>query len=159
MKLFIRSIFLLLAVILVMHCKKDELIHEPVLPDINKNYIAFKDHNLFKTLIERGVDTDGDDSISIKEAEAVLVLDLDSCGITDMTGIEKFINLNTLMCDSNYLHALNVSNNSQLEVLACVFNVGLTALDVSDNAKLKWIDCSKNQISDLNVSGTLLWKR
>ena len=47
-------------------------------------------------LIEAGIDTNGDGEISYDEAEAVTYLDVSTKPITDMTGIEAFVNLDTL---------------------------------------------------------------
>jgi Leucine-rich repeat (LRR) protein len=52
-----------------------------------------------------------------------------------MTGIEKFIYLDTLNCCVNQLSSLDVSNNIALITLICSFN-NLHVLDVSSNTAL-----------------------
>jgi hypothetical protein len=68
-------------------------------------------------LIDVGVDTDGDEEISVTEAEAVTYLGVSDENISDMTGIEAFVNLNSLYCCSNQITTLDVSNNTELEIL------------------------------------------
>ena len=58
--------------------------------------------------------------------------------ISDMTGIEAFVNLTELNCRFNQLSSLDVSANTALEVLECGENQ-LTNLDVSTNAFLKYL--------------------
>lgn len=127
-------------------------------------------------LIAEGVDTNNDNHISIEEAEAVTHLNLNTKGITDMTGIEAFMNLerlecifnsmtsldlskNTaltrLNCYTNPLKSLNVSNCTELKYLQCNMNQ-LNALDVSDNAALEFLDCQGNNIEKLDVSNNTL---
>lgn len=54
-----------------------------------------------KVLIAAGVDTNKDKKISNGEAEAVTFLEIMGHEIADMTGIEMFINLDTLIAGSN----------------------------------------------------------
>ncbi len=93
-------------------------------------------------------------------------------GISDLSGIENFVNLeelycsgnmltkldlseNTLLegfsCDNNYLTELNLSKNTRLKKLSCEYN-SLTKLDVSSNTELVSIYCSGNQLTELNIS-------
>lgn len=124
--------------------------------------VEILDINFLNALIERGVDSDGDGAISFSEAEAVDSLDVSSREISDMTGIEAFINLESLNCISNQLSSLNVSENLTLELLWCRDNQ-LTSLDVSNNSALDDLWCSYNQLTSLDVSSNLaleqLWCR
>ena len=49
------------------------------------------------------------------------------------------------------LTALDVSNNTQLTWLDCYRNK-LTSLDVSNNTQLTWLNCGENNLSNLDVS-------
>jgi len=49
------------------------------------------------------IDTNGDGQISYAEAEAVTYLDVSDRGITDMSGIEEFFNLEDLLCSGNHV--------------------------------------------------------
>lgn len=85
------------------------------------------------------------------EAEVVTFLDVSNTGISDLTGIWKFINLEELWCFSNQLSKLDISRNKALEVLYCQDNK-IYALDVSVHAELEQLDCSYNPIFGLDVS-------
>jgi Leucine-rich repeat (LRR) protein len=122
-------------------CEKDE--PNPI--------VQIPDSNFLNALIELGVDTNGDGIISTAEAEAVISLDVSDNSISDMTGIEKFVNLDTLKCYSNQLTSLDFSNNTALIDLWCSGNQ-LTTLDVSNNAALKHLVCTDNQLTSLIFS-------
>ena len=123
MKVIIRYILCILAVILLVQCKKDE------------PQVIITDNNFLKALIGLGIDTDGDGEISYAEAEVVTSLDVSWDSISEMTGIEKFVDLETLICNGNQLIALNITNNPDLSHLECGWNQ-LNALDVSNNTAL-----------------------
>ncbi len=118
------------------------------------------DANLKVALIDQGVDTDADGVISQSEAEAVTTLDVSGLEISDMTGIEAFIYLETLDCGNNQITSLDVSSNLVLATLWCNSNQ-LTSLDVSNNTLLDDLWCSNNQITTLDISKntalTQLW--
>ena len=58
------------------------------------------------------------------------------------------------------LTALDLSENTQLKDLSCLYNQ-LTTLDISQNTQLEKLYCNKNQLTSLDVSGctqlTKLW--
>ena len=114
--------FMLIAV-LICQCEKEE------------PHVKITDNNFLKALIGLGIDTDGDGQISNAEAEAVISLDVSSDSISDMTGIEKFVSLETLECDNNQLITLDVSNLTDLKVLWCNVNQ-MTSLDLSNNSNI-----------------------
>jgi Leucine-rich repeat (LRR) protein len=98
------------------------------------------------------IDTNGDGEIQVSEAEAVVViLDVSFNNISDLTGIESFINIERLICNSNNLTDLDISQNSNLKYLYCNHN-SLVNLDVSQNLLLRWMDCNENQLTTLNLT-------
>ena len=97
--------------------------------------VNIPDTAFLNALIEMGIDTNEDDSISYTEASAIFKLELIENGITDMKGIEAFINLERLSCGSNQLTSLDLSNNTALTRLNC-WNNQLTSLDLSNNTEL-----------------------
>jgi len=134
------------------------------------------DPNFLHTLIEQGVDTNGDSLISYNEAEVITDLDANnywtSVRIVDLTGIEAFTNLTkldisvnsltwvdlsmnnnltVLKCYSNQLTTLDVSSNNDLTELIC-FGNELSSLDMSNNSVLSVLDCQMNQLTSLDVS-------
>jgi len=139
MKSVIKSALLFFLIILV-QCKKDSVF---------KVHIA--DANFLNALIERGVDINGDSIISPEEAEIITFLDISGENISDLAGIEAFINLDTLLCLFNNLISLDVSGKTALKLFACRNN-HLTSLNVSNNKALILVDCSENELKSLNVS-------
>jgi len=102
-------------------------------------------------LIVAGVDANDDVEISTTEAEAITFLDVTNKNISDMTGIEAFVNLDTLYCSSNNITSLNVSSSPDLTVLRCWSN-HITGLDISGCTALKELDCGDNNLTSLDVS-------
>jgi hypothetical protein len=146
-----------------------------------EDIVNIPDVEFWSALIAEGVDTDGDRKISKAEAEAVISLNVSGRDISDMTGIEAFVNLDTLRCNfvgitsldvsgctaltyldcsgwnwwfnnSNYvLTTLDLSNNTALTFLDCGAS-GLTSLDVSHNKALRYLNCGDNQLTSLDIS-------
>lgn len=133
----------------------------------NGNGIAYHNGNSFK------IDSNNDNEIQVSEALLVNHLVLYNCGISNLTGLEYFINLTHLNCGNNTISTLdltpftnligfdaynnnltnlNVSNLSQLTNFSCNNNQ-LTSLTVSNLNSLHTIHCFQNQLTVLNVSG------
>jgi Leucine-rich repeat (LRR) protein len=117
-----------------------------------KCFVQIPDYAFLNYLIEGGVDTNGDSKISYAEAEAITYLDVSNKKISDMTGIEAFVNLVTLDCSWNELTSLDVSGCKVLTELTC-YNNRLTSLDVSGCTALTSLSCGGNQLTSLDVSG------
>jgi Leucine-rich repeat (LRR) protein len=119
--------------------------------------INIPDTNFKNALISSGVDTNEDGEISFAESVAITKLDVSDNNISDMTGIEAFINLDSLDCHSNKLTSLDVSNNKVLDSLNCSENL-LSNLDVSNNTQLTWLICGFNYLTGLDVSNNTALK-
>jgi hypothetical protein len=118
--------------------------------------VDIPDANFLNALLMLGVDTNEDGLISYAEAEQITALDLsgsweDPDNISNMKGIEAFVNLNTLDCSVNQLTSLDVTNNTALKELFCYYNQ-LTSLDVSKNINLEYLNCGGNGLTSLDVS-------
>jgi len=97
---------------------------------------AFEDQ-----LIALGVDTDGKNgSVLLASITNITSLDVSNSGITSLSGIEYFPNLETINCQGNLLTSINVSSNPALKYLDCSKNP-LTTLDVSKNTQLTELYC------------------
>ena len=83
--------------------------------------------------------------------EKVTSLTVSDKSLSDLSGIEYFVNLKSLYCQNNQLKTLDVSSLTNLSILNCQNNQ-LTTLDVSQNAALWDLRCSNNQLTELNVS-------
>jgi len=102
------------------------------------------------------INTNGDAEIQVSEA-AIFGggINCSNSGIFDLTGIDAFTNLDSLLCDSNSLTYLDITSNGMLRVLSCSHNA-LTSLDVTGMSlqiqdELS-IDCSYNQLTSLDLS-------
>lgn len=104
--------------------------------------------------------------------ESVTSLTVSGQSLSDLSGIEYFVNLISLDCQKNQLTSLDVSNLTKLIVLTCNENQltsldvssltnlsnlycqynQLTTLDVSQNTALSNLNCSNNQLTELNVA-------
>jgi hypothetical protein len=58
--------------------------------------VDITDDNFIQALINRGYDLNKDSIISTDEVEAITFLNLNEANISDLSGIEEFINLETL---------------------------------------------------------------
>jgi Leucine-rich repeat (LRR) protein len=144
--------------------------------------VKIPDNAFLDALIEQGVDSDADGEISEAEAEAISYLNISGeylsgewnviGNITDLKGIEAFINLDTLICAYNQIANLDLSGNRKLLMIDCMENRltslnltvqtelldlncsqnHLTILDVSNNKRLKALSCCTNQLNYLDVS-------
>lgn len=111
------------------------------------------------------VDTNNDGEIQVSEAIAVKRLEVDNASITNLSGIENFVNLLSLSFNNNAVSSVNLSNLTSLSDLFCSYNQ-LTNLDLSFISLLHYLDCSHNSITNivlppcydegLNVSYNLL---
>jgi len=137
--------------------------------------VAIPDTAFLYALIEEGVDTNGDSLISYTEAEAITELDIEGytgggCGdIADLTGIEAFVNLDTLVLVRSSLSKLDLSNNTALKYLSVGEN-GLTEINISSCTELSTLILSKlvercgnnsNKLATLDISNnpklTYIW--
>ncbi len=98
------------------------------------------------------INTNWDDEIQLSEAESFSgMIDCPDLEITDLTGIEAFVNIPNLNCALNEISALDLSQNIALEYLDCSFNE-ISALDLSKNTALKVLYCGINKLSALDLS-------
>ncbi|WP_457617344.1 hypothetical protein [Lutibacter sp.] len=113
---------------------------------------AIPDRYFEQALIDLGYDTGTPNGfVPTANINTITTLDVSQKSIRDLTGIEDFIALQTLLCGNNELTSLNVSNNVKLETLHCKNNQ-LTSLNLSTNVLLKNLDFGTNQITRINVS-------
>lgn len=114
------------------------------IPDANfKNYL----------LADAAINTNSDAEISVAEAQAFTgELLINGLSISDLTGIEAFVNITRLDCYSNNLVALDVSNNQLLTRLHCASNQ-IQTLDISANTLITDIQCHNNSVLyELNIA-------
>ena len=99
------------------------------------------------------IDTNGDNEIQITEAEAFTGrITANGSSISDLTGIEAFINLSELNIANNNLTVLDISNNKKLTSVSCNRN-SITSLKALSNSLLSFLNCSENNLSSIDISG------
>ena len=129
------------------------------IPDAN-----FKNALLTQSFV---IDTNGDGEISFAEAAVVTYLNLDEKNISNMTGIEAFVNLGIMDCNGNLFTSIDLSQNTELSILH-MSSLYLTSLDIRYNVKLTslileglpltTIDFSQNPLlMNLNISNSQLY--
>jgi len=119
-------------------------------------YTTILDHNFEQALIDLGIDSPPIDS-RVLTATAAQVTDLiiPSKQITNLTGIEAFVNLRSLMVDYNELTTLNLSKNIHLRDVRCSNN-NLKQLYVAKSTQLSHLNCSNNELYTINTSKNIL---
>ena len=113
---------------------------------------VYNANNLLTVSNYHTIDTNGDGEIQVSEAQQIKFLKLENASISNVTGIESFINLEYLNCDFNQLTSLDVSGLGNLKYLICQSN-NLTSLSVSNVTNLKEIYCGDNELTNINLSG------
>lgn len=116
--------------------------------------IGFQDPGLLTALVNHvpAIDTDGDFKISVQEANAFTgTLDISNHNISDLTGIQYFINIDQLHCQGNNLTTLSLKSNINLEQLFCQNNK-LTSVDISKNTLLEVFAGQNNKLQSLDLS-------
>ena len=69
------------------------------------------------------INTNGDSEIQVSEAISFNgQISCENMNISDLTGIEYFINLTSLYCPNNQINTLNISQNISLTALSCYDN-------------------------------------
>ena len=107
-------------------------------------------------LANTSINTNADLEIQITEAESFEgILRCSNSNISDLTGIEAFVNITYLYCDQNNLTTLDIKQNTALEVLNCSKN-DLDSLDLSTNTALTKIWCYQNNLTILNITQNVL---
>lgn len=115
-------------------------------------YTSIPDSNFEQYLIDLGIDTGvKDGKVLTSNINTMESLYVGRQNITDLTGIQDFVNLEILQCYWNKLTTINLSKNTSLKKLFCNLNQ-LTSLDLSKNILLTEVNCGQNRISSLNIS-------
>ncbi|MBO6221685.1 MAG: leucine-rich repeat domain-containing protein [Bacteroidales bacterium] len=140
--------------------------------------IPIEDPVLLSYLQGSGFDSDGDGRIGESEALAIDAIKICNENVTSLKGIEFMPNLTVLECVQTSLQTVDISKNPLLTivnfnskyepdpgtVISWSFHSGgsirytpqyknnLTALDVSNNPKITWLDVIGNSITILDLS-------
>ena len=109
------------------------------------------DDNFEQALINLGYDSGPlDDYVPTNNISSVTYLNVYNKNISNLTGIEDFINLDVLKCRNNNLTNLNLSENTLLTEVDCGGN-DINSLAFYSNPLLERVSCFSNEMSSLNV--------
>ncbi|MCI2228605.1 T9SS type A sorting domain-containing protein [Polaribacter sp. MSW13] len=121
---------------------------------LNAQSVNIPDANFKSYLVSNtSINTNGDSEISVTEAQAFSgEMLVNGLSISDLTGIEAFVNITRLDCYNNNLTSLDVSNNLALTRLHCGSNQ-IETLDISANTSITDIQCHNNGVLyELNIA-------
>lgn len=128
---------------------------ETYVPDaIFENYL--ETHSLSGDIVALGDPTSmgngiaNDSYVTTSKINSVGVLYLSNLGISDLTGIADFTDLQVHYCDYNELTELDLTQNSALSSLNCSYNE-LTTLNLYYNYYLYFLECHNNQLITIDV--------
>ena len=97
------------------------------------------------------IDLNSDGQIQVSEAVAFNgTMNVSSKSIANMTGVEEFINMKTLNCQSNQITILPTVGLSSLQNLWCTINK-LTSLSVTNLASLQTLYCGSNLLTSITL--------
>ncbi|MEZ4838093.1 T9SS type A sorting domain-containing protein [Flavobacterium sp.] len=97
------------------------------------------------------IDTNGDGEIQVSEAQTIKWLRVSGFSISNLTGLEDFVNLIALRCGNNQLTSLDITQNPNLLYLNCNYNQ-LTSINLTQNPNLLYLYCDNNQLPSLDVT-------
>ena len=148
-----------------------------IICDAHAQIVTIPDVNFKNVLLnDPSINTNADTEIQVSEAQAALDLLFYYEDISDFTGLEAFVNLQTLAIEGELITSidlsanlevtnlsivvtpitnLDLSSNSQLESLTLVANE-LTTLDLSANLQLEYIYFLNNPLTDLNLGANIV---
>ncbi|TCI84734.1 T9SS type A sorting domain-containing protein [Tenacibaculum sp. M341] len=102
-------------------------------------------------------DTSGDGEIQVSEAESALnALRLNNKNISDLTGIEYFVNIRELSCEENNITSLNLEKNTKLVKLFCGNNSNLTTINITNCPQLEDISAGNTSLNSIDLSNNTL---
>lgn len=114
------------------------------------------DDNFEQALIDLGYDSGSlDDYVPTDNINTIVSLNVDNKNIADLTGIEDFIALTSLVCRNNYLTTIDLSNNINLTLLN-LFNNSIINLDLTSTTVLDNLNFVSNAVTTINLSNNTL---
>ncbi|MBO6495331.1 MAG: hypothetical protein JJ978_07185 [Roseivirga sp.] len=143
------SILAICAITLTFGCKNND--------DSTPDTVNIPDAKFERKLIDLGIDSDQtiNQQLSISDALAVTSLNLtnynEGTAITDLTGIEAFTNLTSLVVTNNMLTTIDVSKNTNLVNLNLLFNDLTSVEGLNAATQLRILNLSWNFLSTLSL--------
>jgi hypothetical protein len=98
------------------------------------------------------INTNSDSEIQVSEASAFTgEIDLSDKGISNLTGLGYFTQIDRLICSRNLFTSLDVSKNTKMTLFYCSEN-SLTEIDIRSNTFLKYLNLNHNSLTSLDIS-------
>jgi Leucine-rich repeat (LRR) protein len=120
--------------------------------ETNCVYTSIPDTNFEVRLDALGLDDiSSDGQVPTEFINTITSLDVQNQSISDLTGIEDFVALETLNANTNTIASIDVSTLANLSDLRIAFN-NLTIIDLSNNPLLDFINIQGNNLTALDVS-------
>ena len=115
------------------------------IPVVKEN---FPDENLKNWVFKKFEGT-----ISEDEIRNTTEIDLSGMGITDLTGIEYFTEVEKFICSNNDITKLNLTTFHNLWILNCD-NTKITSLNTNKNRHIMRISCLDCPLTNIDLAGT-----
>ena len=90
--------------------------------------------------------------MSTLDAKRIQRLDISEANISDLSGIEYFTNLESLIAGKNKITKVDVSKLTNLKELGFFGNQWLTEIDISKNLNLTSINFALNKLTTIDLS-------
>lgn len=121
-------------------------------------YTYVPDDGFEQRLIGLGYDDVLDDYVITNNINTLTDLDISQFNIQDLTGIEDFTSLEILNCSVNQISNTEAINSLNLKWLKCSGNL-ISNIDVSNFTSLEYLNCDWNEITTLDVTQNILLKQ
>ena len=139
------------------------------------DFIIFTDTTLKHYLVVNNYDLNLDGEIQYSEAEMVKTLDFSHADISELEGLDKLINLESLLLNdnkfdnillgtltklknlvltNNNLSNIDITQNTALQSLDIKHN-NLNTLEIGNQTSLETLDCSQNKLTALTLNSNL----
>lgn len=128
-----------------------------VIVEISDNLTFIPDDNFELYLIHYGYDDVFDDHVLTSNIIPITELSMIFLGISDLTGIEDFVNLERLVVTDNKLTSINLSQNIKLIHFES-HNNNLFEIDVSQNELLEVLEVRAGALTTIDVTNNKLLK-
>ena len=121
---------------------------------VNAQNVNIPDANFKAFLLgESSINTNNDTEIQVAEANNYTgMIQCESLGIMDLTGIEEFTSLSILRCGGNSLTSLDLTSNTNLQGTFRCDNNNITSLILPSGSGITEIYCGNNNIGLIDIS-------
>lgn len=122
-------------------------------------YVSIPDNKFEEKLIALGIDSDGiinqkSLKIDVANVERLELNNSSSNVITDLKGIEAFVNLKRLYASGNKLTTIDLSNNVLLDTINLSVNKLEAIKGLSAIYNLKWLSLSYNNFTEFSIDNS-----